>query len=309
MVTWEANHQAPPVCRDTEASRQKAKDASQHKASMSNSAGQVKAQQQPKKLWIRSLSDGGHSLTPCGEKWRCTKCRIRGPLHRIAGDRCTGSAVDRWAAKIEELKEAGIHSRQGHQRMLTDQLVWCNTCGAYANDRGQGMARPCAGPPTQVGGGRWQQLYNLRNCRHPKDATQIGEAIPEPWWADGDSHGRAERDEDFKAENCNNVNKAQSALTPFERIRQRIAAKQRSSIEASPELPRSHEEGQQDHSGSGSPCNPQSERPLSRLQKVHQRVRIRSETQKLASDGSATVAVRGSNNDDAGASSSGINNG
>lgn len=155
MVTWEANHQPPPVCRDTGASRFKANIAKRKKEGQQSEDQQSNNKQPPpKKRWIRAVEDGGHSLTPCGVKWKCTRCKIKWPLHRLAGDKCIGSAVDRWAHIVEELKPIGVLGRYGHQRMLSNQLVWCNTCGAYADETGRGMARPCIGAPSKAGRGR-----------------------------------------------------------------------------------------------------------------------------------------------------------
>ena len=33
-----------------------------------------------------------------------------------------------------------------HRMVITGSITWCDRCGAYAETRGRGMARPCRGP-------------------------------------------------------------------------------------------------------------------------------------------------------------------
>ena len=73
---------------------------------------------------------------------------------------------------------------QGHLRMISGHVVWCDRCGSYGTHRGCGLARPCPGHATMgAGGGKWQRLLLLREGRHPKDKTWLGTPIPEAHWS------------------------------------------------------------------------------------------------------------------------------
>ena len=115
----------------------------------------------------------------------CAICGARGTEHGIGNQKCGGPRWERWAKKAQVLAEdVHPHSSQGHQRMISGEVVWCNLCGTYGTHRGCGLAKPCPGPPRMgPGGGMWQRLRLLRANRHPKDKRWLPEAIPEARWS------------------------------------------------------------------------------------------------------------------------------
>lgn len=41
----------------------------------------------------------------------------------------------------------------GHRRMISGELLWCRTCGCYADARANGLAAACKGKPLDTSGG------------------------------------------------------------------------------------------------------------------------------------------------------------
>ena len=58
------------------------------------------------------------------------------------------------------MAELGIAVGGGHTRILSGDVVWCISCGSYANIRAVGFAAPCGGTPPKTAGRYWQ----LRAC-------------------------------------------------------------------------------------------------------------------------------------------------
>ena len=58
----------------------------------------------------------------------------------------------------------------GHDRVYAGEVVWCSICGAYADSKAKGMARPCEGLPEKRKGygGMWGQRQKLLRRCHPK---------------------------------------------------------------------------------------------------------------------------------------------
>ena len=65
--------------------------------------------------------------------------------------------------------------------MLSGDVIWCSTCGSYADLRVGGLTEACTGKHTGPwkGGGKRGQLNDLRKNRHPKNATPLPPAIAE----------------------------------------------------------------------------------------------------------------------------------
>jgi hypothetical protein len=64
--------------------------------------------------------------------------------------------------------------------MLSGDVVWCSTCGSYADGKAVGLAAPCAGPPAKNGyGGMWGQLRKLRNGKHPRSGALLAPPVSE----------------------------------------------------------------------------------------------------------------------------------
>jgi len=77
----------------------------------------------------------------------------------------------------------------GHALVSSGDLIWCKTCGSYAEMKAhsRGIGGACRGPPSRKGpadyGGMWGQLQKLRDGRHPK----TGVALPAPVECDGEA--------------------------------------------------------------------------------------------------------------------------
>ncbi len=125
---------------------------------------------------------GGHSLHWTGEKWACDVCRCRSTrLANIAGRRCNGSAVVKWAERADKLADSGSWDGPGHRRVANGTLIWCMRCGSYADKWAVGLAAPCRGSPTS-GTGMASQLKRLWRGIHPRTARRLdGPPRPEIW--------------------------------------------------------------------------------------------------------------------------------
>jgi hypothetical protein len=69
----------------------------------------------------------------------------------------------------------------GHERMLSGDVIWCNTCGSYADLRADGLTEPCTGNHIGPwkGGGKRGQLVDLRRCIHPRNRSTLPPPIAE----------------------------------------------------------------------------------------------------------------------------------
>ena len=127
----------------------------------------------------RPVQLGGHDAVWSGHDWVCRVCRYRsrkrGPFLR---QRCSGSAAVRWAERAETLRASGATDGGGHTRFLTDDVLWCDRCGAYAISQAIGLAKPCSGKPT---GGTLARLGLLRRGLHPVTRDPLpADPVPEP---------------------------------------------------------------------------------------------------------------------------------
>ena len=96
----------------------------------------------------------------------------------MAPGQCSGSVAKRLAARVKTIVDAGGSLGTGHSFWLSGTVLWCSTCGAFAEGCGtMALARPCTGKRVKGNrqsanqGGRnglLQQLRNLRSGRHPK---------------------------------------------------------------------------------------------------------------------------------------------
>ena len=79
------------------------------------------------------------------------------------------------------MADNGVNDGGGHARMLSGDVIWCGTCGAYADLRVSGLTEACTGKHTGPwrGGGKRGQLSSLRKNRHPKNRSQLPPAISE----------------------------------------------------------------------------------------------------------------------------------
>ncbi len=127
---------------------------------------------------------GGHVLVPRATGgWVCQVCwKATATWSRLAHTICRGDVFLRWAERESAL--AGIDSSDAtsHTLRMTDGLVWCATCAAYASERAVGLAAPCRGkPPRGMEFGRHTKLARLRRGLHPKTGQPLrGVTWPQP---------------------------------------------------------------------------------------------------------------------------------
>ena len=187
---------------DSESSRRAADEAKKKKLEAKAMGGE-KSKLLPKvAAFARSPALGGHTLEDhavqrrggksTDEKsgparsitvkaWRCTLCRLTSTKwHSFAPARCPGSAASKWADKAVTAADNAQTTGAGHQRMISGDVVWCRTCGCYADALARGLATACRGKPDgNNSGGRVAQLKLLRAGRHPLTREMLPQAIDE----------------------------------------------------------------------------------------------------------------------------------
>ena len=198
-ATREANNLPHFPFSDSESSRKAAEEARKKKLS-AKAEGAADARPVLKVVaFARSPALGGHALMDHsvlrrvkdgseGKKkvvtvkaWRCTLCRLTSTKwSSFAPARCTGSAASRWANKAVVAAENEQATGAGHQRMIAGDVVWCRTCGCYADAMARGLATACRGKPDgSNSGGRVAQLKLLRAGRHPLTKELLPQAVDE----------------------------------------------------------------------------------------------------------------------------------
>ncbi|HUU60977.1 MAG TPA: reverse transcriptase domain-containing protein, partial [Acidimicrobiia bacterium] len=178
-ATFAANNHEDPPHRDAEVSRAKAIE--RNNASVGPARRRRAAQE------ARPPALGGHTLVQTDGGMACRVCRHQSARgHRFAAERCPGSRATLWAALAQRAADVDRIDGGGHRRMLSGDLLWCNTCGAYAGgSKAVGLAAPCPGAPPKENGGRYAQLRKLQRGIHPRDGARLVEAIPENPEEDG----------------------------------------------------------------------------------------------------------------------------
>ena len=198
-ATREANNLPHFPFSDSESSRKAAEEARKKKLK-AKAEGDGKSKP-PLKVaaFARSPALGGHALEDHSvhrrvkhgsegimksvtvKAWRCTLCRLTSTKwHSFAPARCPGSAAFRWADKAAIAADNAQTTGAGHQRMISGDVVWCRTCGCYADSMARGLATACKGKPGgSNSGGRVAQLKLLRAGRHPVTKELLPQAIDE----------------------------------------------------------------------------------------------------------------------------------
>ena len=199
-VTHLANSQPDAPHRDSEGTRRRPKARG-----LVPRRGSVAREQRPAAL-------GGHVIFHQRNSWLCVVCwRSSANWSRFASQRCEGSvaARDSW----------------GHRLMLSGDLHWCSLCGAFAQHKAKGLAKPCPGPPRRwQRGGRALQLRALQQQRHPRTGEQLPCACLAPLCASLEVVGSAGRQ---PARSCCPV----PAPSRLEALRERIVAKEKAARE------------------------------------------------------------------------------
>ena len=181
-ATVEANNLPNYPYSDSESSKQAAEEARRARRQAANGS-KVKVAQAI--TVARPPALGGHFLVAhvwgkC-KGWKCMLCReTSSSWKRFAPARCKGSAVEKWADKAIEAANREEVTGAGHHRMLSGEVIWCRTCGCYADARARGLTEVCKGKPsTAEGGGLGGQLSYLRANRHPRTREWLPPPIDE----------------------------------------------------------------------------------------------------------------------------------
>ena len=131
----------------------------------------------------RSVQLGGHKLERAEGGWGCAVCgRSSKHWHRIAYEQCAGNKALKWALRARRMVGAGGWGGTdgaGHIRFLSDDMVWCDRCGATATHHAVSLGLPCRGKPRP--GGAEHNLRLLRKGVNPITRMAFREGpFPEP---------------------------------------------------------------------------------------------------------------------------------
>ena len=117
----------------------------------------------------RVVQLGGHCLSKVDGGWACLVCRRTSKKwDRVASEKCTGNRALRWAQRARSLVVAGAGGGTdgaGHVRFLSDEMIWCDRCGATATHHAVSLMMPCRGKPRP--GGAEHNLRLLRKGINP----------------------------------------------------------------------------------------------------------------------------------------------
>jgi len=174
-ITYTANHRSEAPFRDSAASRSLAASARIGRA-------KAKGPKMRPMIVARPFCLGGHSLSPVvvkhggvekGGLERCSICRQTSSKPRFCMARCKGSAATKWAEAARRMADNGVIDGGGHARMISGEVIWHSTGGAYADLSVSGLKEACTGRHTGQwkGGGKRGQLSLLRKNLHPKTGT------------------------------------------------------------------------------------------------------------------------------------------
>ena len=144
--------------------------------------------------WIgQATAIAGDFTAPDGTAWRDSRPADRRLRVARMGERqprqASAAAIpavpprQRWASALQgrTVNEASLR-HDTHRIIVTGSVTWCDRCGAYAETRGRGLARPCRGPVT--GGNKvgrqlkdvQARLRTLRAGRHPTSGIELDAA-------------------------------------------------------------------------------------------------------------------------------------
>ena len=123
------------------------------------------------------------------KRWNCTLCkRSSKRWAALAAGLCEGSAAKRLATRVKAITDSGGGLGTGHSFWLSGEVLWCSTCGAFAEGCGtMALARPCQGrrkagsrQSANQGGrnGLLQQLRNLEKGLHPRTRRLLPPPVP-----------------------------------------------------------------------------------------------------------------------------------
>ena len=101
---------------------------------------------------------------------------------KLDDKKCHGAAAKRWEEQAATAAAMAQRDSDGHTRVYSGEVVWCSTCGAYADKKAHGMEGVCKGAPKREEedgkpkyGGMWGQLRKLMRRIHPKTGETMEE--------------------------------------------------------------------------------------------------------------------------------------
>ena len=187
-ATHEANNHEQYPFRNSEAAKWRAETAKRNKLAAAQ-GGDGRRRRSSKKQRAISLREGGHDLeqVASGNGWFCYQCKARAATKgKLASQLCQGGNGKKWAGLALHTAASVPGGGQGknHSLMRAGSILWCGTCGCFAETRASGLAGKCTGtPPAQLGsGGRKAQLTRLQSGLHPVTLSRL----PAATWANGD---------------------------------------------------------------------------------------------------------------------------
>ena len=131
----------PTPFKDNEAARWKAKEAKANKAKLKEEKKKEdvrKREEDEGKLKVHQL--GKHlpqkvtQLSGMRSGWRCKICRCMSSTRaKLEDKKCHGAAASRWEELAATAAAKAQKSTDGHTRVYSGEVVWCSTCGGYAD--------------------------------------------------------------------------------------------------------------------------------------------------------------------------------
>jgi hypothetical protein len=185
VATHAANNHLSFPYRDSEAAQWRANAA--RRARNNAKAGiDGRRRKRPKQSEV-AADEGGHvlAMVASGKGWFCTVCRMRTRTRkRLAITKCSKAGTKTWlkAEPDKVVSGTGIQEwgsgrggERQHRLARSGTIVWCSTCGCFAETRANGLIGSCSGPPprSQGSSGRRSQLNRLNANLHPVTCTGI----------------------------------------------------------------------------------------------------------------------------------------
>jgi len=164
--------------RDSEAARWKAVAAQRSRDGRRRGVDGRRRRRAKMEKAVISSSNGGHELVKAesGGGWVCVKCRGRtSSWMKMATTSCNPDGAKAWARK------APLEDGRRHNILTSGSVLWCGTCGCFAESRARRLLQRCTGPPpvSQGSGGLRQQLLKLRAGIHPVSGSRLPPAYDE----------------------------------------------------------------------------------------------------------------------------------
>lgn len=85
--------------------------------------------------------------------------------------KCKGPVAKQREALAANAAAVAEKDTDGHTRVHSGEVVWCSTCGAYADKKAHAMQKLCNGAP---------QRGTHYECMWDSYANECGESIPRP---------------------------------------------------------------------------------------------------------------------------------